>query len=356
MADTFIVSASRKQQWHNEFIAEYVRANQFSDMMGSSNNMPIYIDRSLMGKSGEIKNVPLRAKLDGSGVSGNTSLEGQEEELNNYSDQVTVEWYRNGVLVTKKEDQVTELDIRNEAKDALKDWFVERDRDEIIDTLCSPTADGLTAYASVAEATKNAWTVSNTDRVLFGASEAHLAAASFDHSAALDGLNNTDDKLTYSNVRAARAMMKVADPLIRPIKVDGKGEFYVAYVHSYAMRDLRASLDSIHQNARERGMGNPLFQDGDIIFENVIFKEVPELPLLEDVAATGTLDCSPVIYMGAQAVLGCYKQMPKTIVDDTRDYQFRYGCAIEGAVRFKKAYYNSKQHGVFTQYVVSTSS
>lgn len=353
MADTFIVSASRVQQWDNEFIQEYVRANQFADMMGSSKNMPIYIDRTLMKEAGETKNCPLRAKLNGTGVSGNTSLEGQEEQLNNYNDPVTIEWYRNGVLVTKKEEHVTELDIRDEAKDALKDWFLERDRDEIIETIESPSSDGLTKYADETEANKDAWLANNSDRVLFGASSTNYSG---DHSADLAKLDTTNDKLTYTNVRAARAMMKVADPLIRPIKVDGKGEFFVAYCHPYAMRDLRVSLDTIHQNARERGIGNPLFEDGDIIFENVIFKEVEEMSSFADVGDGGTVDVSPVVYCGAQAVLGVYKQMPKLIVDTTRDYQFRYGVAIEGACRFKKAYFNSKQHGVFTHYVAADPS
>jgi N4-gp56 family major capsid protein len=351
MADTFIVSASRKQVWDAKFIAEYVRASQFSDMMGSDTNKPIYIDRDLMREKGETKNVPLRTKLTGAGVTGNTSLEGQEEALDNYNDQVTIEWKRNAVLVTKREEHATELDIRDEAKMALKDWIVEADRDQIIQTLESPTVDGLTAYADVSEANKDAWLALNSDRVLFGAASTNNAAN--DHSAALAELDDTNDKLTYTNVRAARAMLKQASPLIRPIKVDGKGEFYVAYCHSYAMRDLRISLDTIHQNARERGVGNPLFEDGDVIFENVIFKEVPEMSVVADVGASSTVDCSQVIYCGAQAVLGVYKQMPRTIVDTTRDYQFRYGVAIETARRFKKACFNSKQHGVFTQWVAS---
>jgi N4-gp56 family major capsid protein len=353
MADTYITSASRMQQWDDEFIAEYVRASQFSDMMGTQKTMPIYIDRSLMNAGGEIKNVPLRAKLSGPGVSGNTSLEGQEEQLDNYNDQVTIEWYRHGVLVTKKEEGVTELDIRNEAKDALKDWFLERDRDEIIDTMRSPSSDGLTAYADASEATKDAWLVANSDRVLFGASTSNYSG---DHSADLAKLDTTNDKLTYSNVRAARATLKNADPLIRPIRVDGKGEFYVAYCPTYAHRDLRISLDTIHQNARERGVGNPLFEDGDIIFENIIFKEVPEMSVIADVGDSSTVDVAPVIYCGAQAVLGVYKEMPKLVVDMDRDYKFRYGVAIEGALRFKKAYFNSKQHGIFTHYVAADPS
>jgi N4-gp56 family major capsid protein len=353
MADTFIVSASRKQVWDAKFIAEYVRASQFSDMMGSDTNKPIYIDRDLMREKGETKNVPLRAKLSGAGVTGNTSLEGNEESLNNYNDPVTIEWKRNAVLVDKREEHATELDIREGGKMALKDWFVEEDRDQIIQTLESPSADGLTAYADCSEAVKDAWLVANSDRVLFGATSGNYSG---DHSADLAKLDTTADKLTYSNVRAARALMKVADPLIRPIKIDSKGEFYVAYCNSYAMRDLRISLDSIHQSGRERGLGNPLFQDGDIIFENIVFKEVPEMTSFADVGDSGTTDVAAVVYCGAQAVLGCYKQMPKLIVDAKRDYEFRYGVAIEGARRFKKAYFNSKQHGVFTQYVAADPS
>lgn len=351
MADTFIVSASRKQVWDAEFISEYVRASQFSDMMGSNKNMPIYIDRDLMRERGETKNVPLRTKLTGDGVSGNTTLEGNEEALDNYNDQVTIEWKRNGVLVTKREEHSTELDIRNEAKMALKDWQLEEDRDQIIGTLQSPSTDGLTDYTDATTAQKDAWNVAQVDRVLFGAATANYSAT---HATALANIDNTADKLTYTNVRTARAKLKQASPLIRPVKVDGKGEFFVAYAPSYCMRDLRISLDSIHQNARERGVGNPLFQDGDILFENIIFKEVEEMPVISG-AGAGSIDVAQVVYLGAQAVLGAYKQMPAIRVDANRDYRFRYGCAIETARRFKKAYYNGKQHSVFTHFVAAVA-
>lgn len=352
MADTYVVSASKRQVWDADFVEEYVRASQFSDMMGSSKNLPIYIDRSLMREKGNTKNVPLRAKLTGPGVSGNTTLEGQEETLDNYSDPVTIEWRRHGVLIPKPEEKSTELDLRDGGKMALKDWFLELDRDQIIETLQSTSTDGLTAYADASTAVKDAWNVANSDRVFYGASSSNYDAT---HATALANIDNTADKLTYTNARAARSALKQASPLIRPIRVDGRGEFFVAYAPSYCMRDLRISLETIHQNGRERGVGNPLFQDGDILFENIIFKEVEEMPVISGVGA-GSIDVAQVAYCGAQAVLGCYKQMPQIRLDTRRDYEFRYGVAIEGARRFKKAFFNSKQHSVFTHFVAAVAS
>lgn len=350
MADTYLVSASRKQVWDAEFIEEYVRGDEFEFMTGTQDNMPFYVDRKLMRENAEIRNVPLRAKLESDGVTDNESLEGQEEQLSNYNDQVTIQWRRNAVLVTKKENSASDLDFLEEAKPALRDWLMEKDRDQKIATLESPVDGGLTAYADATEAQKDTWLVNNSDRVLFGGATSNYSG---DHSADLAKLDATNDTFTYANLRLAKRVMKLCDPLIRPIRVDGKGWFYVAFTHTYAFRDFKVSLDTIHQNARERGMGNPLFEDGDLMFENIIVKEVPEMSTLADVGDSGTVDVSPVVYLGAQAVLNVWKQMPKMIVKRDQDYDYRAGVAIEAARRFKKAFFNSKQHGVFTQYVAA---
>jgi N4-gp56 family major capsid protein len=350
MADTYLTSASRKEVWQAEFIQEYVRGNEFAPMTGTAKNMPIFVDRKLMGENAEIRNVPLRAKLTADGVTDNESLEGQEETLDNYNDQVTIQWRRHGVLVTKKENTASDLDFMDEAAPALRDWLMEKDRDQIIDTSCSPVIGGLTAYGDATEVQKDAWLVANQDRVLFGNATGNYSG---DHSADLAKLDATNDTFTYANMRLAKRVMKLADPLIRPIRVDGKGWFYVAWAHTYAFRDFKVSLDTIHQNSRERGVGNPLYEDGDLIFENVIVKEVPEMLTVADVGDSGTVDISPVVYMGAQALLAVWKQMPSVIVKRDKDYNFRAGVAIEAARRHKKAFFNDKQHGCFTHYVAA---
>lgn len=350
MADTYLTSASRKQVWDAEFIEEYVRADEFEFMTGTQKNMPFYVDKKLMKENAEIRNVPLRAKLSDDGVTDNESLEGQEESLDNYNDQVTIQWRRHAVLVTKKEEGASDLELLEEAKPALRDWLMEKDRDQKIATIESPVIGGLTTYALASEAQKDAWLVANRDRVLFGGATGNYSG---DHSADLAKCDATNDTFTYTNLRLAKRVMKLCDPLIRPIRVDGKGWYYVAFTHTYAFRDLRASLDTIHQNARERGLGNPLFEDGDLIFDNVIVKEVPEMSSIADVGDSGTVDVSPVVYMGAQAVLNVWKQMPRLVIDRSRDYGFRAGVAIEAARRFKKSFFNSKQHGTFTQYVAA---
>lgn len=353
MAETTLNSASRKQVWREKWIQEYVRANQFASMTGKSDNMPIYVDTSLRAQGGEICNVGLRAKLSGAGVTGNTVLEGSEEELSNYNDLVTVEWYRNAVKLTKKERQAnTELDLLDEAKPALKDWALDKDRAETIQTLESPVIGGLTAYSAATEVEKDAWLAANADRVLFGASSANNAAN--DHSASLANCDTAADLLTVANVRNAKALLKQCDPLIRPIQVDGMGEHYVAFCPSPAFRDLKNSLDSTHQNARERGMRNPLFQDGDLYSDGIIFKEVPEMSTLTGVGAASA-DCGIVAYLGAQAILAVWKQMPELYTDKDMDYYFRHGVSLTMARTFKKAFYNSVQHSVFTQYVAMTA-
>ena len=67
-------------------------------------------------------------------------------------------------------------------------------------------------------------------------------------------------------------MAKLADPHIRPFKIDDGREFFVMFIGSRAMRDLTqdATMINANRDARARESGgmnsNPLFQDGDLIY------------------------------------------------------------------------------------------
>lgn len=357
MTETAVTSALRAQKFNKEYFSEYVRANQFEPYMGADFNKIIHVKTGLegSGRKGETIDFPLVGKLSGVGRSGNQTLEGYEEDLNNYSDIVTVDWIRNAVKVTLKEAKVTEVDIMMAAKDALKVWGMEQLRDAFLDAFFSPVVDGTTKYEDASEAQKDAWLVANTDRVRFGAS----GYASGDHSAGLGNLDTTNDKFTVTNLRLARRLLKQASPAIRPIQIDKYGEMYVCFASSPCFRDLKASLDTIHQNAAPRSMReNPIFFDGDLLVDNVIVKEVPEMDLsVGDLATAGASNVAtaPNFICGAQALGLAYSVLPSLVADPNMDYKFRHGVAHQECRGVKKLMYNNVQNGVFTLYTTAVA-
>jgi hypothetical protein len=349
MADTTVSSANLVQQWDNDYFLEYIRGNRFNRYMGTDANSIIHLNETLTNKPGTQVTIPLITRLKGQGVSGNNVLEGNEEQLSNYGHKITANVLRNGVVIDWLEEQKSELGLRNAAKAALKMWSMEDLRGAngngrgIIDALYSfRSGDTITSYANTSETVKDAFLLANSDRFLFGA--AKVNGVSNDHSVALATVDSTNDKLIYQTVSLAKRMAKVADPHIRPIRVSEDEEWYVMFAGSYPFRDLKTSLATINQNAEVRGKDNPLFKDGDLIYDGVIIREVPEIPVVTGVGA-GSIDVSAAFLCGAQAVGVAWAQRPVSKTQET-DYEFRHGVAIQEMRGVEKLIFNSKQHGI----------
>lgn len=349
MANTTTTANLTVEQWSDEFFSEFVRGNRFSAYMGSDENSVIQLKEELTKTEGEQIHFGLVTKLAGTGVEGSATLEGNEEAISNYEDYVTVDWLRNAVAVDKKEARKPKIDLLMQAKPMLRDWRMAKERDRIIARMLSPNVDGLTTYASTSEANKDIWLAANSDRVLFGAAKANNAAN--DHSACLSNVDSTTDILQPSIVMLARRMALQASPAIRPIKTEGDEEYFVLFAPTYACRDFKGSTTA--QNAlayaAERGKNNPLFKSGDMLWENVIIREVPEIGYITGVG-NGSIDVAPCFFCGAQAIVEAWAQRPKAISDE-RDFGFVKAVGIEECSGMKKAIFNSKQHGMLTLYV-----
>lgn len=351
MPNTTVASANNVQQWQERFFTEYVRDNQFEAYMGTSENSPIQISEDLSKKPGDQITISLVTRLTNTGVTGDNTLEGNEEALGNYGHKITVDQLRNAVAVGEMEQQKTHIELLEAAKTVLKNWAMDKMRDEIIAALLSPNVDGSTAYASTAEADKDTWVTAQyaAGRVLFGAAKSNYSAA--DHSASLLNIDSTNDILQPAIVSLAKRIAKTADRHMRPVKVNGGGEWYVLFAPSYAFRDFKthATTVAVSEYAADRGKSNPLFQDGDLLWDGVIIHEVPEIATLANVGNGGTTDVAPCFLLGAQAVGVAWAAKTKAIFDD-RDYGNIKGRGVKEIRGVDKLTYNSIQNGVLTLY------
>lgn len=357
MAVTTLATASQVQKWDAQFLAEYVRNSGFRPYMSRGSNSVIMAKYEL-SSGGKTINCPLVTRLSGSGVTGSSQLEGNEEALGNYNQAISIEWKRNAVLITKDQAHYTEMDLRRAARDQLSNWAMDSLRTDIIGAMQS--VQGV-AYGSATEAQKDAWIDDNTDRVLFGAAKSNLdttapaGGATYDHSGSLANVDATNDKLTAAAVSLMKRMAKTAEPHIRPMRVnDGMGrEYYVLFAGSLPFRDLKedSTIAQANREARARNVGsNPIFQDGDLIYDGVIIREIPEIPVLSGVGAAG-IDVGQVFLCGAQAIGVAWGQEPKSTTD-TRDYGFYGGVGIEEARGVEKMIYGASgaevDHGMVT--------
>lgn len=360
MAEVALASASEKQVWLKNYFAEYVRASGFKPYMGTADSSIIIAKYELQEEAGKTINIPLITRLTSAGVTGATVLDGNEEELGNYNCSLSIDWRRNGVRVPKSTSYKTEIDLFGAAKTMLKQWEAEQLRDDIIKAMLSvvTTGDTTVNLADSTAANRNAYAAANSDRLLFGKLVSNYSATWA--TAIGTNLDTTDDKCTVAAMSLMKRIAKSADPHIRPFNTEDGREFFVAFHGSRTFRDLKAdtTMTQANREARARDVGsNPIFQDGDLIYDGIIHREVPEIDAVAanggvaytlNSAGSGSSDVRPVFLCGQQAVGIAWGQEPTMRTDLTKDYSFRPGVAVEELLKVKKLAFNGKQHGMVT--------
>jgi N4-gp56 family major capsid protein len=285
----------------------------------------IQLQTDLTRKPGDTVVFPTVRNLTGAGVTGNTVLEGNEEILNARSLNVVVSVIRHAVAVSDWDEQKSVIDLLQAGRSVLKNWAANKLRTDIITSLGAITADGNVqlTYAAATAAQRDTWLTNNADRVLFGISKAN--AVSNVYATALATVDNTADKMTAAQLTLAKRMARTATPKIRPIRINNDEEWYVVFVPSLVFRDLM--LDPVIINALQyawnRGSDNPLFTAGDLIYDGLIIREIPELPVV-----ASTIQCGASYLCGAQAIGIAWAQRTK-VITNTRDYGFMNGVGVE---------------------------
>ena len=244
-----------------------------------------------------------------------------------------IDWARNAVVINNAEEQKSSIDLFAQAKPMLVDWGKELQRDEICDAFyalpseSAPAALGSTnggrvnglLFDSATAAQRNTWITDNADRVLIGSSNtANLSAGNFATSMA-----NITSAMTLSGaiVNRAKRAAKVANPRIRPYKLKENGtEWFVMFVGQQAFRDAQNDTDikTANQNSRAREqqgyLKNPIFVDGDLLYNGVIIREIPELslrlPVFYQTAGSTGIQVAPNFLCGQQAQAWAWGKMP----------------------------------------------
>jgi hypothetical protein len=380
MAVTPVSANNKLVVFRKEVTREYIRQNLFSPYIGTEMTAIIRVINDLKN-GGEQINIPLIARLKGQPLSTGT-LVGNEEAIDNYGDRAWIDWARNAVKIPKSEEQKSSIDLFAQARPLLEDWGKELQRDEIVDTFFTiplattqPAGLGSTngqrvngAFLDAATtAQKNTWTTDNADRILFGGAQGNLVAGNFASS-----LANITSGMTLSaaSLLKMKRLAKKANPRIRPYKLKNGREYFVVFAGSNCFRDLQADTTIINANTQARpreGDGldkNPLFQDGDLLYNGLIIREVPEidvrLPVTYATAGSGSIQVSPTWLCGQSAMAWCWGRMPQPTFLKEDDYQFFRGVGVQMAYGLKKIAKlspsnNYREWGVFTGFFASVA-
>jgi len=373
--DELVVKKWRKRVWH-----DYQRDNLFAEYMGNSDAAVIHRVNELKDEGEEVV-IPLMALPKAGGVTGDQTLVGNEHDLKSYGWPLRIDWWRDAIILNKKQMRRSVIDQMEEVRPSLTQIAANRLRDDIIRALHNVGGTGLNLgatpgdnfnanvngvyYPNATTGQKNTWHTANRLRIQYGAVNSNYVVN--DHAASLLNIDNTADKLSYGTLLMMKRRAKNTVPKIHPIRIEGGREYFIVFAGSRAFRDFSNDPDvkQLNRDARTRGVdSNPLFQDGDLILNGVIVREIPEMDELALIAGAGAgaIDVAPVFLVGRQALGYAVGQLPKPTERKEDDYGFVMGRGIETCYGIGKTQFLNRNlpaetvpidWGVYTAYVAA---
>ena len=360
MGNTQSIDQLRPQIWANDLFADVMRGMYFTEngMMGKDSNNIFQIKDDLEKKKGDTITIGLTARLSGSGVSGDAELEGNEEAINAYSEDIAIDQKRFAVrLAGSLDEQKNAYDMRQDAKEKLTIRLQEFIEQQFFLKLAGCANTSLVDVNGVAYAADATW--SNTGAGVPTADTGSGLGARYicANSGGLDALASTD-LITPELLSKAKVKAKMANPKIVPLKIKGK-EYYVCFIHPWQAYDLKnnATFQQARREAEVRGSENPIFTGALGIWDGIIIHEHEYVPFLDisvagynfGASASGTqagTDAFRAILCGRQAGVFAKCKQTKGWVEKSFDYENKTGFATGIIGGIQKTAFNSKDYGV----------
>lgn len=335
--------------WSKKLFHESLSQTWVSKFIGKDANSLLCYQEDLQKSPGDRIRVGLRMLLTGDGVQGDGTLEGNEESLTTYYDDVVIDQLRHAVRVGgRMSEQRVPFSIREEGRMGLQDWFADR-----IDTWFFNQIAGNADQTDTRYTGNNAVTAPTATTGIFACGP---VAALHTTEASLSA--TTTHALKLSDIDRAVAKAKTGSngtaPRIRPVRVKG-GSYYVLFIHPYQTYQLRNATGTtdwatIQQAAMQGGdvTGNPIFTGALGMYNNVILHESDRVPVVDD-AVTANTSYRRAIFCGAQAAhitVGQGEATGKmTWVEEMFDYDNQLGIAAGQISGLKKSIFNSMDFG-----------
>jgi|2_EtaG_2_1085320.scaffolds.fasta_scaffold07876_3 N4-gp56 family major capsid protein len=287
MAEVLWNASLEVSRWRKELFTQAKNDTYLSRFFGGS-NAAIHVLTDLQGTRGKDVTFGLKMKIEGSGVTGDNTLAGNEVPIETYVQTVALDQLRQGVLSKgKMADKKVLIDFRQEALESLKIWFAETMEKDMIDALSG--AAGTLSATGVNEAT---YTFTDSTYTIFNDNGTPVTTTP------VGNLHATQDKIIPLLISSAVARAKLAYPKFRPIRVGGK-DYYLLLVHPETAHELKNNTvwQAAQQYAMPRGVDNPLFTGALGMWDSVV---VHEHDLIQK-CTINSVNANRNLLLGAQA-------------------------------------------------------
>ena len=359
------LTGDQLQTWSRDFWRVARNQSFINQFAGSGSNAMVQrVTELTKNQKGTKANITLLADMTGDGITGDNTLEGNEEALRAYDITIELDQLRFANRIAgRMTDQKTVVNFREQSRDALAYAMADR---------CDQLA--FLSMSGVAYTHKNNGGLRTTSGTaghelvdLEFASD--VSAPTSDRHLRINGANlsagdttavTASDKIGYKHIVNLKAFAK--DNYIRGIRGAGNQETFHMFVTPQQMADLKLDSDFIAnvRNAGVRGSSNSLFAgSSSLMVDGVMIHEFRHV-FNTSGATTGTssnagaagykwgADADVVggraLFCGAQALALADIGLPE-MVEDTFDYGNQSGISVGKIFGLRKPKYNSDISG-----------
>jgi len=326
--------------WSKDLAIEALKKTYLGKFSGKGEDNLCQIKTDLKSGAGDKITCGLVIQLNGEGIEGDATLEGNEEALQFFDDAVILNQLRHAASSKgKMSEQRVPYDMRRRCRNGLSDWWARRMETSGFNHLC-----GNTVETSGVKTAHNTVTAPSTNRIFRKAAAATDQALTSSDTFTLDLIDTAVVKAQTANTD-----IDSTGPQIRPIRIDGQ-EMYVMFLHDYQVNDLRLNTSTGQwldiQKAVIAGgdaKKNPLFTGSNLvgIYNNVVIHKSNYVTLgVHSTTGAAVSDTRRAVLCGAQALtmaFGSENGMSRfSWVENSFDYNNKLGVAAGAIWGMKK--------------------
>jgi N4-gp56 family major capsid protein len=281
------VDAAIPEIWNAKLYMEAQRSMFWQRFEGEEGSgMPVIRKDDLSKEAGDVIHINTLKLLTGSGVTGESGLQGNEEALQMVQTDVTVDWLRHAVAINKRTKGRINFDF----------------------------------YVQAAQPLLSKWMADKMDRAIFTKFGTATTALYGGDATSTEELAS-GDKMSTTLLSRIKTYMK--HNLAMPIRTMDGNEYYGIVIHEFDEYNLKQ--DEVWQKAQReaanKGSDNPIFTGAVGIYDGMI--------IYVNSGIANAANISKNIAFGGEAMFRGYGLMPQ-FTGQLTDYGFKIGVGIEG--------------------------